>query len=122
MSRSSGKVWFRLLSVAVTLKTDAVNPETLIVAGYGEAGPSRIASMKIESELKNVWAGRTKVVLCAAALFAGLESSSVAEITAKLVTVPGESVLAVMLTIALPPTSRLPSPQVTVPRPFVHPP
>jgi hypothetical protein len=59
MSKSSGKVWLRPLSVTVTLVTVSVKPATLMVDGYGDAGPLDIpgapAGIRMGAGLLKVW-------------------------------------------------------------------
>ena len=57
-STSSGNVWFMFFNVTVTLLTGPTTPATLIVDGYGAAGPEVVAGapagIKIGAGFENV--------------------------------------------------------------------
>src|SRR5438552_7230525 len=115
MSRSSGKVWLKLLKVAVTLYTAEVRPETMIVEGYGTAGALKMSSMVMAVGLANERVTLTQVLVKTAVLLARFSSVWAAEILAALTIVPGIDARATMVTVALLPEARLPRPQVMRP-------
>src|SRR5262245_14467511 len=98
MSRSSGYVWARLVSVTRTRNTAAVRPETAIVDGYGLAAPR--LGMTMGAAFENCPEGAITRVTWLVTLFCGAMSTSKEETRAELVTRPGLIARPVTLIVA----------------------